>query len=322
MTGGGTATAVSVLKGLRAQRRLPVKVVLADCADDFAGRHLADGHALIPRVEAPELVDAIFDLASSLDAKLIVPVFDLELPKLAAERERFERAGMHLAVGPPAAVEICRDKLALARLAERLGLAVAPIWSAEAALEAGAESFPLFGRPRDGRGSIDACPIPSPAALKDYLERVPDPILQDFVDGPEVTVDVIADRGGRFLAACPRWRQMVKAGQSYKGLTFHDPELQTACRLLVEELGLAGPSCIQCFRLRDRILFTEVNPRFGAATILTIDAGMNGPLYLLEEALGMTPTPLVPRAGVRMLRYWQEVTLDADGGALVPGRLR
>ncbi len=317
MTGGGTATALSVVKGLRAQTRLPVRVVLADAAPDFAGRWLADGYALIPPATDPGLVDALLDVARARGACLVVPVFDLELPQLAEAAPRFEAAGVHLPLGPPGAVAICRDKIATADLFARLGLDAPGLWSREAALSAGPAAFPLFAKPRRGRASIDACRLASPAALAEYLDRVPDAIVQDFVDAPEATIDVISDRHGRFVAACPRWRQVVKAGQSYKGLTFEDPPLVDACRRVVEELGLRGPACIQCFRTPERMVLTEVNPRFGAATVLSIHAGLNGPLFLLEQALGLEPSPLSPRAGVRMLRYWQEVIVQPDGTGTV-----
>jgi len=309
VTAGGTATALSVLKGLRRSRK-PVRVVLADCASDCAGRFLADGFALIPAASDPGFVDALLATATREGAVLVIPVFDMELPPLSEARQRFRQAGIRLAVAPPSAIRVCRDKHATAEFARSLGLGSPRVWDYAEASQADPAAYPLFGRPRDGRASIEAVRIDNPQELSRYVARVPGCIIQSYVDGPEATIDAMADASGRFLAACPRWRRVVKAGQSYKGETFDDPELVQACALLIERLGLSGPSCIQCFRLPNEILFTEINPRFGAATILSIHAGLNGPLYLLEETLGLPITPLAPRSGVRMLRWWQEVIID------------
>jgi hypothetical protein len=54
-------------------------------------------------------------------------------------------------------------------------------------------------------------------------------------------------------------------------------------------------------------VFFEINARFGAGTILSIRAGMNGPLALVEFARGRALPDLTPRPGLLMLRYWEEV---------------
>jgi carbamoyl-phosphate synthase large subunit len=219
-------------------------------------------------------------------------------------------------VGSSVAVDTCRDKRATHALFKRCGVPAPRLWELDAVETAGASAFPLFAKPRCGRASLDTCRIEDRDQLQRYLTRVPDAILQDDVSGPEtieVTIDLVSDHAGRMQAACPRYRQVIKAGQSYKGLTFRDSVLEGYCERLMAELGLAGPACLQCFLTPAGPRFTEINPRFGAATVLSVHAGLNGPLFLLEQALGLEPSPLLPRAGVRMLRWWQEVILDPDG---------
>lgn len=322
VTGGGTSTALSVLKGLRAQTRCPVRVVLGDCADDIAGRYFADGFVRIPAATDPAFAEGVRARAREVGARLVIPVFDLELPALAAERAAFEAEGIDVAVGSPEAVAICRDKRETHALFERCDVPVPRLWTPEAVRAAGAAAFPLFAKPRAGRASLDIARLESWGELERYLARVPDALIQDDVSGHdsiEVTIDVVSDRSGRMLGACPRYRQVVKAGQSYKGLTFRDTTLEAHCERVVLALGLAGPACIQCFLTPEGPRFTEINPRFGAATVLSVHAGLNGPLFLLEQALGLAPSPLVARPGIRMLRWWQEVILDSDGAALSTG---
>jgi carbamoyl-phosphate synthase large subunit len=241
---------------------------------------------------------------------------------LVVARPSFLAAGIDVAVGSPGAVATCRDKCATQSLFERCDVPTPRAWTREAVRTAGASAFPLFAKPRSGRASLDVARLEDWDELARYLARVPDAILQDDVSGPdsiEVTIDVVSDHVGRVRGICPRYRQVVKAGQSYKGLTFRDATLEAHCERAILELGLAGPACIQCFLTPQGPRFTEINPRFGAATVLSVHAGLNGPLFLLEQALGLEPTPLSPRAGVRMLRWWQEVILDAEGVAVNTG---
>jgi carbamoyl-phosphate synthase large subunit len=70
--------------------------------------------------------------------------------------------------------------------------------------------------------------------------------------------------------------------------------------------GAWGPLTLQCFRRRDgRIVFIEINPRFGGGFPLALRAGADYPRWLLEWVLGLpsTANPAAWRPDVAMLRY-------------------
>ena len=144
------------------------------------------------------------------------------------------------------------------------------------------------------------------------MKKVPDAIVQPFVCGTEVTIDTMSDLGGRFLAASPRIRVEVKSGQAYRSRTIDNPQLVEMAGRIVEGLPIHGPSNIQCFLTDSGPGFFEINARFGAGSILSIRAGMNGPLALVAMARGEALPDLTPRPGLMMLRYWQEVFTSSD----------
>jgi carbamoyl-phosphate synthase large subunit len=109
------------------------------------------------------------------------------------------------------------------------------------------------------------------------------------------------------LAASPRIRIEVKGGQAFKSITIEAPELVEFARRIVEPLPIIGPSNIQCFLTDEGVQFFEINPRFGAGSILSFTAGMNGPAALVAMVRGEELPPLTPRPGILMVRYWQEV---------------
>ncbi len=92
-----------------------------------------------------------------------------------------------------------------------------------------------------------------------------------------------------------------------------------ASRRLVETLGtsLRGVVTLQCIVTAQReIRFIEINPRFGGGAPLSIAAGADFPLWLLQELRGQAPQITFDgfRHGLCMLRYdWSVfVPLDAD----------
>jgi carbamoylphosphate synthase large subunit len=85
---------------------------------------------------------------------------------------------------------------------------------------------------------------------------------------------------------------------------------------------MTGPGNIQVIRGRHdgRCYFIEGNPKFAAAMGLTIGAGLNIPLVYVKLVLGLPvlKDELVRRAGVWMVRAWQERYLEDAEIAAVP----
>ncbi len=317
VTGGGSATALTVLKGIRLDPDLDeCRVLLGDCSTLIAGRHLADGFVQLPRADDDEFIDRMAEACTNNDVGLLVPIFDPELEPLALHKDRFLKAGIRVALPSVATVRACRDKLETVRRFAAIGAPHPATYSAEGARALGPGSFPMIVRPRDGRSSEHVVRVHDHPELERALRQVPNAFVQHDVShrsAREVTVDVFVREDGRFHGACPRERQVVRAGQSYKGRTIDAPEVVRWSQAICEGLGLIGPACLQCFVRNDQPSFFEVNPRFGAASILSMHAGLNMAALLVRETLDMPmPSPSV-RAGVQMLRYWEEViTIDAQ----------
>ena len=74
----------------------------------------ADSSHVAPPLTSGEYVDFVLDVCRREEIGLLVPLFDLELPILAAAADRFAAAGVVAAVSSADVVATCRDKLALA----------------------------------------------------------------------------------------------------------------------------------------------------------------------------------------------------------------
>ena len=107
---------------------------------------------------------------------MVIPTIDDELTLFANARNRFLAAGVCVMVSPPETTVVCNDKLATCRELRRLGIA-----AAESYLPADLPAspvFPLFIKPRYGRGSVGAFPIRNARELAFFLDYVPDPVVQ------------------------------------------------------------------------------------------------------------------------------------------------
>jgi carbamoyl-phosphate synthase large subunit len=161
-------------------------------------------------------------------------------------------------------------------------------------------------KPRCGVGSADVYRADDATELKVFLRRVADPVIQAYLPGEEFTVDVLADGDGRILATVPRLRIQAKAGVSTKGRTLRDADLIERTARLCVAIGLRGPANVQWRRAGEQLGCFEINPRFSGGLALTIAAGANTPLMLVQLCLGQAVAPVAFRAGVTMVRSWAE----------------
>ena len=294
--------------------------VIATDIDPFSPAvHLADGAVRVPRSDHPAYVDALLEVCAAYDAGLLVPTIDDELEVLAGAAGRFAEAGVVVTAPRVETARICRDKLLTARHLARHGIPVARTWSAED-VRAHSPALPLFIKPRRGRGSVAAFPIATPAHLAFFLDYVPDPIVQEYLDGPEYTVDLFCDLEGRLIAAVPRERLVIRSGVTDRGRTVRSQPLMDLAVRCAQVLEFRGAVNVQCRVVDGQPIVFEINPRFSGGIQLTIAAGADFAEWTVRVARG---DRLAPRLGafadgMRMSSFESSLFLDeADADVLV-----
>ena len=259
-------------------------VVAVDTSPFAPALYLADRHFLVPPSTDPHFTDQIVELCQRESAGLIVPTRDEELPIFAAARSRLERQGRRVLAPSAETVRICQDKLAFVEFCRAHQFGIPRTYQPDQCSHA---EFPLFVKPRFGKGTQGARRVDREADLREAASDHEHWLIQEFVDCPEYTVDLLADFEGRVISAVPRLRQLVVAGESYVSRTVNDPVLVTEVTArLATDLCLVGHNTIQCFWDGKKVKFIEVNPRFGGAAALGIAAGVDTPFVAASPARG------------------------------------
>jgi carbamoyl-phosphate synthase large subunit len=318
VTSAGSAPAVAVIQALRQQQELAVRVLAVDMDPLSVGFHLAHAHALVPSASDPVFFDRLRDVCRQNSVSVVFPIIDEELQLFAERAADFEAAGVHVVTNSPAAVRVAKDKWLTAQWCEKHGVRTPRTWLPDR--REAAAPFPLIVKPRAGRGSAGVHQVHTERELEYQLEHGQDLLIQEYIDGPEFTVDILTDRGGQLLSAVPRERLMTKAGMCVKGRTVNRTQLLELSRQIAEAFPLTPRGNLQFKQSRrdGECYLIEVNPKFGAGLPLTTAAGVNMPLLLLKLLRGDEVQPRVGdfRNNLLMLRHWAEVFAPAD--ALLP----
>ncbi|MEM9862697.1 MAG: ATP-grasp domain-containing protein [Myxococcota bacterium] len=247
---------------------------------------------------------------------MLGPTVDAELEALAKHRRRFVDAGVRLVLADDEPLARCLDKYRLAEWC-REHTCVPETRVFVSHMSASGMTFPLVVKPRRGSGSRGVRIVESPGALA-RLTPSKDLLLQEYLPGPEYSVDVLLTPFGEVLATVPRERLKVDSGVAVASRTLHSEELQSAARCVVQVLRLSHVVNVQFRRnTRGEMALLEVNARVPGTMPLTVEAGVNMPAFAILQVLGRPlPSKVADFRELGVVRHLVERFVDVD--ALLP----
>jgi carbamoyl-phosphate synthase large subunit len=296
---------------------MPGRVVVTDVNPLSPAVHVADKAYRVPLADDPEYLPELLKICGVEGIRLVIPTIDDELELFGASRQRFADIGVLAACSSRETAALCNDKYETWRLLSAAGVPAARTYLPD---ELPADlTFPLFIKPRVGRGAVGAHTIRNQRDLDFFRDYVDRPVIQEYLDSPEYTIDVLCDRRGRPLSIVPRERVVIRAGVIDRGRTVKWPALIELAEQVCAAIPFHGPINVQC-RLREGwpSVF-EINPRFSGGIPLTIASGADFPKLLIKMAMGAEIAPLVGefREGLWMTSYEASVFLD-EGSLRLP----
>ncbi len=267
------------------------RVVVTDVNALSPAVYAADRAFRVPLASEPGYVDAVLEIAVAEGVSLVVPTIDDELPLFGRARARFAAHGVRVAVSAPETSVLCDDKHATCVALAARGIAAAQSWLPHE-LPA-APRYPLFIKPRHGRGGVGAHVVRNARELAFFLDYVANPVVQGYLEGAEFTIDMLCDFTGRPLSIVPRRRDHIRAGVIDRGCTVNDPSLIQLAEACAKAIPFAGAINIQCRVVAGRPVVFEINPRFSGGIPLTIEAGADFPRMLVDLAAGRAVPPTI-----------------------------
>ena len=309
VTAAGRRTSL-VLAFMEEARRRGGRVLASDVDPLAPALYLADEALNIPRTGDPAYVDALLEAVAHHAIRLIIPTIDTDLPVLAQTQAEFAALGCRVAVSSESFVAITLDKHQAGVTFGSRGIHVPRSWLPPLD-QVGELPSRVFVKPRRGSASQDVHQV-AWEELDSVLGLVPDPIVQEVLTGPEITIDALLDFEGRPIHYVPRRRIRTLGGESIQGVTLdHDPLLEDWIEGVLElcsAMGALGPLTIQAFLTPNGPVLSEINPRFGGGFPLALAAGGSYPAWLLDMVDGRPVSPRLRayETGLYMTRYHVE----------------
>lgn len=299
---------VKAFKDALTQAKIDGNIISFDTNSLSAAFYVSDKHYLVLPSSDQSFIPKILRICKKEGIKLIIPTRDGELLLFAKNKKKFEQQRIHIMVSSPKVVEICIDKYKFYQFLTRNNIPTPETYLPNQ-IKFSSMHYPLFVKSRYGSGSKEVFKVDNEKELKFFINYVSYPIIQEFLNGKEYTVDLFSDFYSRVITVVPRERIETFCGESYKGRTVKDAEIIEQARNLAKKLKTIGHITIQCIKGYSGVKFVEVNPRFGGGAILGIKSGANTPLLLLNIILGKKIEPQIGKfkENLIMLRYTKDL---------------
>jgi carbamoyl-phosphate synthase large subunit len=263
-------------------------IVAADRQETAAAFDVADKVALVPSISEPTYINTLLQICKTHHIQLLIPLIDTELLLLSENIALFEKEGVRVLVSSQETNQLCYDKRLTAAFFESKTIRTPSIYNISEALNNPDFIYPCFLKPARGSRSIGAHKIHNKNELLFYSQHIDEPILQEYIDGKEYTLDILLNFKGELLCIVPRLRMETRSGEISKGLTVRDPAIIQAATEVIQKLPGLVVGCItlQCIvNNTGDIYFIEINPRFGGGYPLSYAAGADYPKALIQMCL-------------------------------------
>jgi carbamoyl-phosphate synthase large subunit len=284
------------------------RVITTDINPLSPALYFGHKHHIVPLTTDRHYIPILESICDAEDVNLIIPTIDDELPIFGRALDRFEQLGIAVAVSNEQTSNTCNDKYEMYRFCCENGIDTPKTRLAQD-VDFSELRYPVYVKPRFGRGSVNVFAVSNETQLRLFLNYVPDAIVQDNLAGTEFTIDVLSDFQGRVLSIVPRERLVIRAGVSDKGVTRKNEDVIAFARNIAEQLQIVGPANIQCKWDGRDVSLIEVNPRFSGGIPLTIASGADFATWLVQLAAGIAVRPQIGKFqdGLTMMSFEESI---------------
>jgi len=290
------------------------EIIAADLDYSAPAFYVADRKLIIPRCSSPDYIQTLLDYCDKFSVGLLTSLIDTDLVLLAKHKAQFEAVGTKLLLCSEASNKICADKQETAKFFIDNDIPCPRVFSIQEARTLSAVEYPILIKPYDGSSGVGVTKINTPDELEFFFNYLKNPMIQEFIEGEEYTIDVYVDFGGNIRCAVPRKRLQVRGGEVSKGVAVKDEQImKAACDVVAALPGATGCVNVQCIKQSDgQLKFIEINPRFGGGFPLSIHAGADFPRWIIQDLINGSSDAKMSdwMDGTVMLRFDDEIVVS------------
>jgi len=314
ITGTGSLIGQAIIKSIiRSEYKEDYTLIGFDYFTNTVGSFWCKKNFILPDILKKDVTEGdwiseVERVISSEDLRVLFVGVDFELPLLAKYKERIEaNTNCTVVVSSEEVIRIGNDKYLTYLFLKENGLNC-PVTYLPEECDFNNLTFPLIVKPRVGARSIGVYKVRSIEELKDALNKVNGPIIQELVgdDSTEYTCGIISMNGE--LQRAIALNRTLKDGNTFIS-EFKDDypdSIYDYIKAIAEKLGVFGSSNLQLRLDANGVpkLF-EINPRHSGTTYMRSLFGYNEVIFILKYLLEGKEIEFELKKG-KVIRHFEE----------------
>lgn len=285
------------------------EVHVCNSDDKTVAFHYADHRVLSPLIYDDNYIPFLLEYCKKHRIDLLLSLFDIDLPVLAKNKEKFSEIGTRVIVADLEITEMCNDKWKTYLFLKENGFRVPKTYlslpQVLLALDRGELHYPVIVKPRFGCGSLALSVAEDEMALLYHFRRntriisrtylkyesdaVPDDeqiLYQECLEGQEYGADIINDLDGNPQTVIVKKKIAMRAGETDISETVDEPAIREECaRLGALTRHPANMDC-DVFLVDGKPYILEMNARFGGGYPFSHMAGCDLPRAIVDWTEG------------------------------------
>lgn len=266
-------------------------VIATDCNPLAPAIYVADRHYIVPRIDAPDYLDTIYDICRKEQITAVFSLIDPELTLLAEHKKDFEAIGVTPIVSDAETVEICFDKFKMSRFLDEHGFTTIKTYNTLLSFQADYEkslvNFPVFVKPMCGSCSVNIQKLEDMDTLCNVMKQYENLMIQEYMDEKEFGIDIYVDMISHdMISVFIKEKLLMRAGETDKSVSVKNEHMFALMKEFTEALPFFGHIDVDVFEKGGRYYISEVNPRFGGGYPHAYECGVNFPQYIINNLEG------------------------------------
>lgn len=284
ITGVGSAIGYGHVKSLRDTKKY--FLVGADCNAESIGFLWCDEKYLLPKVSDTNYFTVLEKICATEKIDFILIGSTVELPFFAVKKSEIEKKlNVQIICNTAETISNANDKFETQIFLQKnnFNFIRSEINFENTSLEKylSGVSFPLFAKPRFGKGSAGIRKINSRSEI--VKEELNDFVLQEFIpdDDGEFTVGILIGRNKEILS-CIILKRELKFGMTFRAERMENELIKNYCLAVAQALPSFGPLNFQLRIKNGQPYIFEINPRFSSSSFMRTILGVNEPHIFLH----------------------------------------
>lgn len=279
------------------------KVYVSNSSDISPAFNHADGSIVTPLIYDEGYIDFLLAYCKEKNVNAIISLFDIDLPVLSKNKNRFKEQGIDIIVSNPEIIEICNDKWKTYQFLKENNLNTVHTYiklkEVKQALNNNEIKYPVIVKPRWGMGSISVMEAENEEELNilykmainkikntylkyESISNLEESVLiQEKINGREYGLDIINDLKGNYQTTIVKEKYAMRAGETDCAKVVNNAALREVGEKIGKKLCHIGNMDMDVFLVGNKPYILEMNARFGGGYPFSHMAGVNLPKAII-----------------------------------------